>query len=64
MLLPPLGVIEVIHTASMGTSVSWWKGVLSVVSVENDREDAQGGGGGGGGGVGRKISLMWSSSLF
>ena len=40
-LPPPLGVIEVIHIASMGTIVSQRKGVLSVVSVENAREDAR-----------------------
>ena len=40
-LPPPLGVIKVIHTASMGTIVSQQKGVLSVVSVENAREDAR-----------------------
>ena len=37
----PLGVIEVIHAASMGTIVSQRKGVLSVVSVENARKDAR-----------------------
>ena len=40
-LPPPLGVIEVIHIASMGTIVSQRKGVLSVVSIENAREDAR-----------------------
>ena len=40
-LPPPLGVIEVIHAASMGTIVSQRKGVLSVVSVENARKDAR-----------------------
>ena len=40
-LPPPLGVIEVIHIASMGTIVSQRKGVLSVVSVENARKDAR-----------------------
>ena len=39
-LPPPLGVIEVIHIASMGTIVSQQKGVLSVVLVENARKDA------------------------
>ena len=39
-LLPPLGVIKVIHIASMGTIVSQQKGVLSVVLVENAKEDA------------------------
>lgn len=34
-LLPPLGVIEVIHAASNGTNLSRQKGILSVVSVEN-----------------------------
>ncbi|XP_065624638.1 uncharacterized protein LOC136065417 [Quercus suber] len=37
---PPLGVIEVIHAASIGTSVSRRKGVLSLVSVESAKEDA------------------------
>ncbi|XP_065628228.1 uncharacterized protein LOC136066994 [Quercus suber] len=40
-LPPPLGVIEVIHAASIGTSVSRCKGVLSVVSVENAECKAQ-----------------------
>ncbi|XP_023888142.1 uncharacterized protein LOC112000272 [Quercus suber] len=40
--LPPLlGVIEVIHMASMSTNLSQRKGVLSVVSVENSKGDAQ-----------------------
>lgn len=34
-LPPPLGVIEVIHTASIGLNVSRRKGILSVVLVEN-----------------------------
>lgn len=40
-LPPPLGVIEFIHVASMGTNVSLQKGVLSVVSMESAREDTQ-----------------------
>ena len=38
-LSPPLCVIKVIHAASMGTIVSQRKGVLSVVLVENAREN-------------------------
>lgn len=38
-LSPSLGVIEVIHAASMGTSVSQRKGVLSVVLVESAEGD-------------------------
>ena len=38
-LPPSLGVIEVIHAASMGTSVTRWRGVLTVVSVKSNRED-------------------------
>ena len=37
-LPPPLGVIEVIHTASRGTSVTQRKGVLIVVPVESCQE--------------------------
>jgi len=40
-LLLPLGVIKVIHAASIGTSVSQRKGVLSVVSIENVECEAQ-----------------------
>lgn len=35
----PSGVIEVIHVASMGTNLSWHKGVLSVVSGKNFEGD-------------------------
>ena len=38
-LPPPLGVIEVIHAASKGTLVTQRKGVLTVVSVENCRDE-------------------------
>ena len=38
-LRPPLGKIEVIHAASMGTSVTRRAGVLTVVSTESDRDD-------------------------
>ena len=38
-LSPPLGVIEVIHVASMGTLVTQRRGVLTVVSAESNRED-------------------------
>lgn len=37
----PLGVIEVILAASIGTSISRRKGVFSVVSLENPKDDAQ-----------------------
>lgn len=38
--LPPmLGMIKVIHVASMGTSMSQQKGVLTIVSIKNDGED-------------------------
>ena len=40
-LPPPLGIIKVIHATSMGTSVSWCKGMLSVVSVENAECDTR-----------------------
>ena len=39
MLPPLLGVIEIIHAASMGTSVSQRNGVLTIVSAKDDRED-------------------------
>lgn len=41
MLPPPLGIIKVTHVASIGTNLSRWKRILSMVSVEdvndNDR---------------------------
>ena len=37
---PPLGVIEVIHTASKDTSVTRRRGVLTVVLVKSNQEDA------------------------
>ncbi|XP_030924813.1 uncharacterized protein LOC115951810 [Quercus lobata] len=37
----PLGVIEVIHAALIGTSVSRCKGVLNVVSMENAECEAR-----------------------
>lgn len=37
-LPPALGVIEVIHVVSRGTSVTRRKGVLTVVPVENCRD--------------------------
>lgn len=37
-LPPPLGVIEVIHAASMGTLVTRRNGVLIVVSTESNQE--------------------------
>lgn len=40
-LPPPLGIIEVIHTASIGIRVSRRKGVLSVVSMENAECDSR-----------------------
>lgn len=40
-LPPPLGFIEVIHAALIGTSLSRCKGVLSVVLVENPEGDVQ-----------------------
>lgn len=36
---PLLGVIEVIYAASMGTSVTQRRGVLSIMSVEGNQED-------------------------
>lgn len=41
MLPPPLGVIEVIHAASIGTNLSQRRGILSVVSVENPEGDTR-----------------------
>lgn len=40
-LPPPLGVIDVIHAASIGTNVSQQKEVLLVVLVKNNEEDAR-----------------------
>ena len=40
--LPPLlGVIEVIHAASMGTSVSHQNGVLTIVPVKDGKQDVR-----------------------
>ena len=36
---PSFGVIEVIHATSMGTSVTWWRGVLTIVLIESNWED-------------------------
>ena len=38
-LPPSLGVIKVIHVASIGTSVTRRRGVLTVASAKNDREE-------------------------
>ena len=54
-LPPPLGVIEVIHAASMGTSVSQRKGVLSVVLGENTECEAR---------PKKKLKLAWEKIEF
>ena len=39
LLSPPLGVIEVIHAASMGTLVARRKGVLTMVLAKSNQEE-------------------------
>ncbi|XP_075670445.1 uncharacterized protein LOC142640257 [Castanea sativa] len=55
LLPPPLGVIEVIHATSMGTSVTRRKGVLTVVPAKSHREEQP---------PGKRMKYAWEPIAF
>ncbi|XP_075664658.1 uncharacterized protein LOC142634243 [Castanea sativa] len=54
-LPPPLGVIEVIHTASMSNQVTRRKGILIVVLVESPQEEQP---------PGKRMKYVWEPIAF